>query len=239
MEFDRPIQLVLPATYGARASRRRRSSRGRTRALQDEATRAWNFFIALYYKRRGIPWRLPRSFADLTTCYVGIAFYRSLDEERLETSVAQVFDERGAGFIVRGGAATFEKDDRTPHLSGEDMTQMLMGAIGKYREEHKAYPARVVIHKTSRYSDAERLGCLEAMKQMRIDQADLLSFRRSFARLFRTGAYPPLRGTLWSLDDSLHVLYTRGSVDFFQTYPGGGGGGFVRTASTRTRVGYC
>jgi hypothetical protein len=220
MEFDRPIQLVLPATYGARASRRRRSSRGRTRALQDEATRAWNFFIALYYKRRGIPWRLPRSFADLTTCYVGIAFYRSLDEERLETSVAQVFDERGAGFIVRGGAATFEKDDRTPHLSGEDMTQMLMGAIGKYREEHKAYPARVVIHKTSRYSDAERLGCLEAMKQMRIDQADLLSFRRSFARLFRTGAYPPLRGTLWSLDDSLHVLYTRGSVDFFQTYPG-------------------
>ena len=32
--------------------------------------------------------------------------------------------------------------------------------------------------------------------------------------------YPPLRGTLVSLDDKEMVLYTRGSVEFFETYPG-------------------
>lgn len=29
-----------------------------------------------------------------------------------------------------------------------------------------------------------------------------------------------MRGTLFTLDDSEMVLYTRGSVDFFETYPG-------------------
>ena len=32
--------------------------------------------------------------------------------------------------------------------------------------------------------------------------------------------YPPLRGTLLSLDARTHVLFTRGSVEFFATYPG-------------------
>jgi hypothetical protein len=32
--------------------------------------------------------------------------------------------------------------------------------------------------------------------------------------------YPPLRGTAMRLDDAQTILYTRGSVDFFRTYPG-------------------
>src|SRR5262249_14600943 len=38
--------------------------------------------------------------------------------------------------------------------------------------------------------------------------------------LFRRGAYPPLRGTLLEIEENVRVLYTRGSVDFFKTYPG-------------------
>ena len=40
------------------------------------------------------------------------------------------------------------------------------------------------------------------------------------ARLFRPGAAPPLRGTLLTLDQEEHVLYTGGSVEFYSTYPG-------------------
>ena len=47
-----------------------------------------------------------------------------------------------------------------------------------------------------------------------------MSIGRSSARLFRYGAYPPLRGTLLSLDAREQLLYTRGSVEFFSTYPG-------------------
>ena len=53
-----------------------------------------------------------------------------------------------------------------------------------------------------------------------MDSADFLSLGRSFTRLFRDGGYPPLRGTFLTLDRRTHALYTRGSVDFFATYPG-------------------
>ena len=63
------------------------------RPLQDEATRAWNLHIALYYKAGGTPWRMPRRDSDLSTCYVGVSFYRTTDGEELHTAVAQVFNE--------------------------------------------------------------------------------------------------------------------------------------------------
>ncbi len=44
--------------------------------------------------------------------------------------------------------------------------------------------------------------------------------RKSFTRLFRPNKYPPLRGTLWHLEDKKAVLYTKGSVPFYETYPG-------------------
>ena len=63
-------------------------------------------------------------------------------------------------------------------------------------------------------------GFRAAVEQHNIGTADFLSLSKSFTRLFRYGKYPPLRGTLLSLDEQTHILYTRGSVDFFATYPG-------------------
>ncbi|CAN5601797.1 hypothetical protein BH10ACI3_BH10ACI3_09440 [soil metagenome] len=37
---------------------------------------------------------------------------------------------------------------------------------------------------------------------------------------FRTKSYPPLRGTLWQHEDKKGILYTKGSVPFYETYPG-------------------
>jgi len=54
----------------------------------------------------------------------------------------------------------------------------------------------------------------------RIDSCELLSLSKSFTRLFRNGVYPPLRGTFLSLDDGTFIFYTRGSVEFYATYPG-------------------
>jgi argonaute-like protein implicated in RNA metabolism and viral defense len=47
-----------------------------------------------------------------------------------------------------------------------------------------------------------------------------MSISRSLTRLYRLGLYPPLRGTFLSLDAKQHMLYSRGSVEFFETYPG-------------------
>jgi hypothetical protein len=63
-------------------------------------------------------------------------------------------------------------------------------------------------------------GFAKAIAETHVDSLELLSVSKSFTRLFRSGVYPPLRGTFLSLDDAHHVLYTRGSVEFYATYPG-------------------
>lgn len=220
MRLRVPIQIVLPGTYDETKLRKSKRRPERFRRLQDEATRAWNFHTALYYKAGGAPWRLIRESSELDTCYVGISYYRSLDKTRLDTSTAQVFNERGDGIIVRGAPPVVSKADRKPHLSEEDAYQLLDSALDMYRAEHRHLPARVVLHKTSAYNEDEKRGFTRAARDQRVYSAELISITRSFTRLFRSGAYPPLRGTLLSLDDLTHVLYTRGSVDFFETYPG-------------------
>jgi len=220
MRLKTPIQMIRPDTFGGRRTPRRRNNGLANRPLQDEATRAWNFHTALYYKAGGIPWRLVRNPSELSSCFIGISFYKSLDGDRLVTSVAQVFNERGEGVIIKGGNATIDKDDRQPHLSAVDANALLKRAVQTYRKEHKTFPARVVIHKTSGMNDGEIEGFRSAVEEERIDTLDLLSMRRSFSRLFREGTYPPLRGILLQMDENINLMYLRGSVNFFEAYPG-------------------
>jgi hypothetical protein len=92
--------------------------------------------------------------------------------------------------------------------------------LSKYRKEHRTLPARVVIHKTSDFDQNEIDGFVEAIRNSGIELFDLIAITKSITRLHRNGKYPPLRGTFWELDDENKILYTKGSVDFFQTYPG-------------------
>lgn len=220
MRIAVPIQMVRPHTY---SSRKLKAMKGRVefeRSVQDEATRAWNFHTALYYKAGGILWRLVRQSSELAACFVGISFYRTLTGDRVLTSVAQVFNERGEGIIVKGGEAEPDKFDKSPHLSADSARSLLANAVKVYRGEHKTSPARIVVHKTSKITEEEAAGFESAANDEKIEWLDLLSVRRSYTRLFREGTYPPLRGTLLQLDDSKALLYLRGSVNFFQAYPG-------------------
>lgn len=219
MSLRVPIQIILPATYDETKARKQ-SRAGIVRPLQDEATRAWNIFCALYYKAGGTPWRLIRASTALQTCYVGVSFFESLDRSVLLTSVAQVFNERGEGVVVRGGTAAISKDDRQPHLNEEGAFTLLRSALARYKEVHRTLPARIVIHKSSLYSEEERLGFEQALAEVEIESYDLLHLRESEGRLYRAGVYPPLRGTMLELSEDESLLYTRGSVPFFETYPG-------------------
>jgi hypothetical protein len=214
-----PLQLVLPSLWDPSKARRVKRS-GVARALQDEATRAWNIHCALYYKAGGTPWRLKRVSTALDTCFVGISFYRTLDRVNLSTSIAQVFNERGEGVVIRGSVATVSKDDLQPHLREEDAFQLLKDALKLYKREHHNLPARLVVHKTSSYSEGERTGFEQAVAEAEISTHDLLHLRPSDLKLYRDGVYPPLRGTTLELEDDDFILYTKGSVPFFQTYPG-------------------
>lgn len=216
-----PIQLVLPDTYDPSSRRRQKIRNTRIRTKQDEATTAWNFHTALYYKANGYPWRLVTDPQQLATCFVGISFYKSLDQETLMTSMAQVFNERGDGIIVRGDPVKLTKDDRVPHLDEASAAKLLHHALKEYHGEHFHMPARVALHKTSQFNEAELRGFQRAAKENNVAKLDAVSLSEgSPIRLFRLGAYPPLRGSMLHLDEVNHLVYLRGSVDFFQTYPG-------------------
>jgi hypothetical protein len=211
-----PLQIMRRETWEGTTN-----GRNHPRSLQDEATRAWNLHAALYYKAGGTPWRMPRHSTDLTTCYVGVSFYRTPDGEELHTAVAQVFNERGDGVVVRGGTAKISKTDRRPHLTEADARKLLNDALAEYRRTHGHQPARIVLHKTSLFSPQEVSGFQGAADDRDIDFLELLWIQRHGApHLFRTGQLPPLRGTSLQLDERSLLLYTRGSIPYFRTYPG-------------------
>ncbi len=213
-----PLQYILPGTYDE--SKLSAQKKLKNRDQQDEATRAWNLFTAIYYKARGIPWRMTRDDADVRTCYLGVSFFQTLDRQRLHASSAQVFNELGEGIIVRGGIAYKDKDNRTVHLDNEGAYGLIKLALDAFKDEHGHYPARVVMHKSSDFSDEEIEGFENFLKEKEIGNRDFVYLSESFIRLYRAKTYPPLRGTFWQLDDRQCILYTRGSIPFYETYPG-------------------
>ncbi len=220
MRYRVPLQIVNPTTYDPTIKRAQKSRPTYARQLQDEATRAWNLHVALYYKSGGYPWRLPREDDDIATCFLGVSFFRTLDGASLWTSAAQVFNQRGVGMVIRGGPAYQSKLDRQPHLSAADAEKLVRSAMERYKSEHGHLPARLVVHKSSIFTPDELAGFRAGIDALGIGSSDLLSLRRSHTKLFRPGSYPPQRGTLWTLEQQRHILYTRGSVPFYETYPG-------------------
>ena len=112
------------------------------------------------------------------------------------------------------------KNDRTPHLSEEQAYNLLSLSLKEYHDAVKIFPKRLVLHKTSNFNDAEIFGFNDAAKKFHINQVDLVSIQPSDIRLYRSGSYPPMRGTHMSISDNHHILYTRGSVPYYETYPG-------------------
>lgn len=210
MHLGKPLQLIIEQSLEA-------EPKGR----QDDATRAWNFCTALYYKgSQTIPWKLPTNPSHRSTCFVGIGFYRSRDRKVLHTSLAQIFDELGNNVILRGTPVEIDKDDRRPHLKNEQAYELLDRALAEYEIALRTAPARVVIHKSSNFSEAELDGFRSAMREHRVGAVDFVTILDSEIRLFRHADYPPLRGTQIELDKQRNILYTRGSVPYYETYPG-------------------
>lgn len=188
---------------------------------QDPATKAWNFCTALYYKgNRTIPWRLVEDTAKLRSCYIGIGFYKSRDGETVSSSLAQVFDEFGHGIILRGTPVSIDKKNRHPYLSEDQAYELLRDALDEYDRALEHMPARIVIHKSSRFRDSERKGFLRALNEKGIRSKDFVAITDTEIRLFGDNDYPPKRGTLLTISETEGVLYTRGTVDFYKTYPG-------------------
>lgn len=214
MQLGMPTQLVWPRTL-------KLTSEGGANRTQDIATRAWNFFTALYHKAGGAPWRL----ADLEpgVCFVGVSFFKELlgESPRMRTSMAQAFTAAGDGYVLRGH--TFEWDEkergRSPHLDKGLAATLLREVIDLYRKQNRdSLPTRIVVHKSSRFWDEEIAGFEEACEL--VPRHDFVALGSRGLQFYRTGDYPPLRGTYVKFSDEELLLYTSGYVPFLRTYAG-------------------
>ena len=219
LHLESPTQLAWPTLWDDRA-RIPHKLKETTRTVQDPATRTWNLLNALFYKAGRTPWRLPTPEDALDCSYVGIGFYRDLSGQRLLTSTAQMFDERGKGLILRGGRARTDKADRHPYLDREDAYDIMQRSLKAYFGQHHHYPARLVVMKTARFEDEEVGGFQAALSEAKVAYSDFVWIsERSPITIYREGSYPPLRGTTVKIGRDL-ILFTRGSVPFYRTYPG-------------------
>jgi len=212
MKHRKPTQILLETTTGKLTTKRK---------LDHPSTIAWNLFNGIYFKCDGLPWsptRLPPN-----SCFIGISFYRPLGQSSLlRTSVAQAFDENGEGLVLRGHSFEWNEDEqgKSPHLN-EDLAEQLTNLVlDKYkRQRNNQLPQRVVIHKSSRFDNDERQGFEKALSQ--VPQYDLVALTPvSYARLIRSGQYPPLRGTRFTIAETSY-MYTTGYLYSRGEYPHG------------------
>lgn len=188
---------------------------------QDPATRAWNTVVGLYFKAQGRPWQVEG--LDPNTCYIGVSFYHHITEEAhtVHSSLAQLFTTQGESLVLRGERFIWDPNQqgRTPHLTLEYAQKLTSYILKKYHDYKQIYPARVVIHKTSKFYDDERSGFEAGLVESNIAKFDLVSLDQTGIRFFREGAYPPVRGTWCQVGNSGNLLYTSGYLPVQGTYP--------------------
>ncbi len=221
MPLNFPIQIIWEDVIDENAKIPRKVKVSSDRKIQDEAGRTWNLLATLYYKGSGrIPWRRLPKEGEFRACYIGISFYRDVTGQQLWTSAAQMFDERGRGFILKGKRAQTETRGRHPYMTEDDAYELVRGALKAYRDHHKHSPARVIILKTSRFRQEEADGILRALDEAETELRDLVWVQESYeVKILRDGDYPVLRGTFVDLDGK-GLLYTNGSIPYYGTYPG-------------------
>jgi hypothetical protein len=175
---------------------------------------AWNFFTGLYFKAGGFPWGPLKLLPG--TCYMGISFFRPLGNANstVRTSMVQAFDEHGDGLVLRGPDFTWDEEANgtaSPHLTDEDAAALVKLALDQYELELKQTPQRIVIHKTSRFWEAEKQGLRRGLRG-RVQAYDFVALApQSDVRLMPVSNYPCLRGTRFSVDD-IDFLYTTGFI---------------------------
>jgi len=215
------IQIVWEDVFDENATIPRKVKENRARKIQDEADRTWNLLTTLYYKGTGrIPWRKMPLDGEFTACYIGVSFYREVGGQQLFTSAAQMFDERGRGFILKEKRAHTESRGRHPYMTQEDAKQLITDALAAYKNHHRNYPARVIVLKTSQFREEEADGILEAIDEAGAELRDLVWVQESYSvKVLRDGNYPVMRGTFVALDGK-GLLSTNGSIPYYGTYPG-------------------
>jgi hypothetical protein len=192
------------------------------RKVEDPATLAWKLGTAAYYKGGGRPWQLANVRPGV--CYVGLVYKRSelTTETQHACCAAQMFLSDGDGVVFRGALGPwFQTDTRQFHLSRVAARDLIAMVVSEYKRLHDAPPKELFVHARSAFSDEEWNGFSDAVKGSATNLVGVqISDAREDLKLFRSGAYPVVRGTALCVGRRMAYLWTSGYVARLDTYMG-------------------
>jgi len=183
---------------------------------QSAAFIAWNFSVGTYYKATGIPWKL----ADINdnTCFIGISFYREIlkESKAMRASIAQVYMRTGESQVITGRPFEWNQGEKGKQvqLTSSQMAQIVRDSVDIFCEQRGKMPERLVVHKSSEFSDEEIDGCIEGSRN--VDEVDIvhISEYTGFRAYHHKYDFPVVRGTLIMQDGKSNegMLFTTGYV---------------------------
>jgi hypothetical protein len=133
-------------------------------------------------------------------------------------ALAQFFSLDSEGYVFKGKKALVDEYN-APHVSKDEAKSLIEKAIEVYKTNKDGqFPRRIVIHKTSRFTEAEKAGFKEGTKE--VEKLDLIAFGTRDIKLLRWGQQSPIRGTMVRLPDKSILLYTFGYIPYLNVYPG-------------------
>ncbi len=184
---------------------------------QSPALIGWNISAGIYYKATGVPWKLAE--IDDETCFIGVSFYH--EGESIRASIAQVYMRTGESQVIRGKPFEWDEEEkgRKVQLESSQMVEIIQDSIDLFLRQRGKLPKRLVVHKSTRFSDEEIDGCEQASSD--IDELDIIHIREwtGFRAYHKGHDYPAVRGTVIA-NGKEAMLFTTGYVSPLGTYPG-------------------
>ena len=94
----------------------------------------------------------------------------------------------------------------------------MMEIVNEYKNHMGQEPQRIVIHKSTEFNKEELEGFNKGAKN--IPDKNFICISRKDVRFYTDDQYPVVRGTVISVSNNEHFLYTSGFIPALNTYPG-------------------